>query len=552
MSRAPHLRGFLGEVLAAIEGAEMSLEEALALLEPADRTEILELLDIEQSLESPRDFIARLVPREPPPDHTRPLTEFFQRARHGQVREAHSWPPRHGKTVTIMRCLAWWIVNHPADTCAYVTFADRQARSKSRIIRELVERAGVKLAKSSRSLNEWRTEQGGGLLAAGARAGVNGQGIQGVFVYDDPYRTLADAHSPALRETIQETFEGTVLTRLEGGSVLVVHTRWHVDDLIGWLEREKKWPYINIEAIAPDPAQDPGAKPDPLGRKPGTALWASKYPIEICSGPCGHNGHLDDIRQQVGAYVWGALYGGRPPRRGGSVFHDATFYDPETFRLDGHRIGHGVDPAATAKESADWSVILTGGILGQGGLSRLYLLDYFTDQIEVPDLVEKAIPFTNDWPGAPMFVEATGGFKAVPQSIRKVDLIVRQAEHEKAIAKWHEAVAEGRADPKAPPPLPPPRVNVKPVYPTRDKLLRCQAVAAAWNAGRVLVPKGAPWVPGFVARIRAFTGLDGGQDDDADALAHLWNGLWRSLMGTGMSGVMLIEAPHQSYVGADA
>lgn len=544
-SIAPRLSAAIEELLAL---DEQSLEEALASFPPHERAELEDLLAAEAEVEPAADFLARLVPTEPPPGHTRLLIDFFERARHEAIREAHSMPPRHGKTVTIMRCVAWWIATNPADTCAYVTYSSDQARSKSRIIRELVQRAGVTLMRGSSNLKEWRTEQGGGLIAEGAMGGLTGKGFQGVVVFDDPYKSLIDAASPRSRAKIQELFEAAITTRLEGASILVMHTRWDVNDLIGWLEKEKRWKVVNIEAIAPDVANDNLALPDPLGRAPGEALWPEVYPVAICSGPCGHNGHLDDIREQVGPYVWSALYCGRPPRRGGSVFGDPTQFQLATFQLDGHRTGVGVDPAITASTSADYSVLMVGAMVGRGTDARLYILDVVRRQVELPDLVLLAMPLTEQWPGSPMFVEAVGGFKGVPQSIQRTDETVRKMEHERVLAKWHEDHPGEAANGNAPP-LPPPRVHVVPVYPTRDKLLRAQPVAAAYLAGRVLVPTDAPWAAALIAELRAFTGVGDDHDDQVDALAHLWNGLYRGVTDLTISGVMVAD-DFTTYVAA--
>lgn len=525
----------LGEDLIG-EIDEITLEEALASLPEDERDELTDLLDDEAGRESPEAFMERLVPSEPPPDHTVLLRDFFKRARRQQIREAHSMPPRHAKTVTIMRCLAWWIVTAPKDMCAYVTYSSTQARKKSRIIRELVERAGVVLQRGSRSLEQWQTREGGGLHAVGAKGGLTGNGYSGVVVYDDPYKSLIDAASATERDKIQELFQAAVMTRLEGASVLVMHTRWHAQDLIGWLETEKKWKVVNIEAIAP--ANDNLlAAPDPLGRQPGEALWPALFPVARCQGPCHHNGHLEDIREQVGPYIWDALYRGRPPRRGGSVFgEDAGRFTLAEFQISGHRVGMGVDPAATESTSADYSVIVVGAMLGRGADSRLWILDVVRRQVELPDLVRATLPLTNRWPGAPLFCEAVGGFKYVPQTIRDVDLTVRKKEHTAAVAAWEEAGRVGGV-----PPIAPPRVKVVPVYPTADKLLRAQAVAAAYNAGRVLIPVDAPWAAALVAELRAFTGVGDANDDQVDALAHLWNGLFRTAAGNVIGGVMTAD-----------
>ena len=91
-------------------------------------------------------------------------------------------------------------------------------------------------------------------------------------------------------------------------------------------------------------------------------------------------------------------------------------------------------------------------------------------------------------------------------------------------------------------------LEIEPVYPTLDKLLRAQAVAAAYAAGRVRFPLGRngepppPWVAKVIAVLRAFTGVKDPHDDDVDALAHLWNGLFRS-GGNVALGVPIVIGP---------
>jgi predicted phage terminase large subunit-like protein len=61
-----------------------------------------------------------------------------------------------------------------------------------------------------------------------------------------------------------------------------------------------------------------------------------------------------------------------------------------------------------------------------------------------------------------------------------------------------------------------------------DKFMRMQGVAAAWNAGRVLVPAGPderfPWRKEFLEELEDITGVGDEIDDQGDALTHLWNG----------------------------
>jgi predicted phage terminase large subunit-like protein len=52
-----------------------------------------------------------------------------------------------------------------------------------------------------------------------------------------------------------------------------------------------------------------------------------------------------------------------------------------------------------------------------------------------------------------------------------------------------------------------------------DKFVRAQPVAASWNAGKVALPRTAPWVNAFVSEVLGFTGIADPHDDQVDALA---------------------------------
>lgn len=47
--------------------------------------------------------------------------------------------------------------------------------------------------------------------------------------------------------------------------------------------------------------------------------------------------------------------------------------------------------------------------------------------------------------------------------------------------------------------------------------MRAQAASAAWNAGRVFVPDGAPWADAFVGELLDFSGINDAHDDQLDA-----------------------------------
>jgi predicted phage terminase large subunit-like protein len=50
-----------------------------------------------------------------------------------------------------------------------------------------------------------------------------------------------------------------------------------------------------------------------------------------------------------------------------------------------------------------------------------------------------------------------------------------------------------------------------------DKFVRALRYAAAWNAGKVFVPRDAPWLNDFLSEHASFTGVNDKRDDIIDA-----------------------------------
>jgi predicted phage terminase large subunit-like protein len=476
--------------------------------------------------ESATEFINRIAPTEPPPWHIMPIIDVVEQARLRPVRVRIDMAPGHSKTTTLLRLIAWWLSpgKSPGDLCAYVTYSDEQARTKSQIAKEALERSGGFLDPQKDSDGHWITGAGGGLIAKGAGGGVTGKRIPGLLIYDDPYKDVSEARSEAINSRIIDRFKAVAFTRLQGGSIIVLHTRWAQDDLIGYIDRHLKWDRISVPALAdevgsatPGGSGDSRTGTDFLGRKLGEPAWPEKYPYELCLEKdgsrkiCGHDGHLVEIRKTLGEHLWSALYQGKPRPLGTQIFHEPARYrlrigpegEPSEFAWTGKRGVISVDPAATAKTSADYSVIATVAMDGFGLDARMWIYDLVRLQCEIPDLVSRArrIQLQRRLLCA---VEAVGGFKGVGQSMRMIS------------ARDTDGRQLGT-------------LRVVDVNPgSRDKFTRAQPCAAAWNDGRIFVPIDTDWADGLIERMMRFTGMASGtEDDEIDAIGQAWNLLYR-------------------------
>jgi len=204
----------------------------------------------------------------------------------------------------------------------------------------------------------------------------------------------------------------------------------------------------------------------------GKALWPEQRPLSF----------LTTLREELGEYDWASLYQGEPRTKGGAVFGDVHLYDPKSINWNGSRVALGVDCAYSAKTHANYSVGLV--LVELGGL--YYLREVQRHQVK------------------------TEPFKAVLDSLRKTYSIRK--------SRWYTSTTEeGTAE----------LLGVTPELARGDKFVRAQPVAAAWNAGKVLVPEKAPWADAFVSEVVSFTGIDDPKDDQVDALAAAYDVLAR-------------------------
>lgn len=313
---------------------ELSLPESDIVDDVAEASEREAELRESIADESVMDFVPWCTPKFKPPAHLSEYVDVLQRALLGEPQRVvvHA-PPQHTKTDTTLHGFAWGLKRNPAMQLAYSTYGDRLARKKSRRTRNFVQRCGVELA--TLNLNDWTTTAGGGLLATGVCGPLTGFSKIDVLVIDDPYKNRMEAESPVRRQAIEEWFDDVVDTRTWPlSSVLCFMTRWHPDDLAGYLIKNHGFRYICLPALRDD----------------GTALWPEgSWPAPRL---------LE--KQQRSPYTFASLFQGRPRPRGATVFGPPTVFT-EPFKV--YRSGFGVDLSYSTKTSAHWSIAIEGRIV---------------------------------------------------------------------------------------------------------------------------------------------------------------------------------------------
>lgn len=422
------------------------------------------------------DAVPRFSPHLTRPYWLAPLADVLRRAFLAScglglpVRACVSVPSQHGKTSEIEAALVTWIENRLQDQLLYVTYNEDTARDRGREIRDLARIAGIETRDDSRSIVTWDTPQGGGIRC---RALVGGQvtGMKGLrfIVIDDPYKDRAQAESAAHRKAVRGAFTGNIFSRLHPRtSVLINHTRWHEDDLIGWLKKTHpdRWEFVNLPAI----------------NDAGEALWPEGQPLELLAE-----------KREMSEYDWWSIYMGQPRSRDGKVFQGVRYFDTLPSH---HRVAIGVDLAYSGKTSSDWSVAV---VMAESG-GRYYVLDVVRRQVSASVFASDLAQLQRSYPAAPTVMYASGRDWEQIEVMRRLGVSIHgiPASVDKFVraqplsAKWNDRIsAEGIVE----------------------------------REGLVYLRSGAHWLGQYTSVLMDFTGHGDDHDDDVDATVAAFDAL---------------------------
>lgn len=376
----------------------------------------------------------------------------------GGGRIAISVPPRHGKSWFLSQWVpTWFLANWPTSRVILTTYEANFAATWGRRVRNIVAdvgaRVGLYLADDSTAANNWATSVGGGMVTAGVGGPITGKGFN-LGIIDDPHKNWQEAQSETTRKMVQDWFDSTFYTRAEpGATIVVIHTRWHADDLIGYLKREKPsdgWFHIRIPAIAEEDL-------DPVGRMAGDALCPERYDIDA----------LERIKANLSAMMWAALFQQRPSPAEGTVFLREKWKHYKVMPKCNF-ILQSWDTASKKNYDAAYSVCQTWGVSELGAV----LIDQWRQRVEYPQLRKQLeIQYLKYRPNVILIEDRDSG-----------QALLQAAQQETSLP-------------------------VIGIYPDMDKVIRAQAVSPWHESGRVWVPWITPetqWVGDLIENAAMF------------------------------------------------
>jgi predicted phage terminase large subunit-like protein len=437
--------------------------------------ELLETLQKRRSIRRSLTEWCRFCGYEPARHH-KLLIDKLEKVSAGEItRLAVFMPPGSAKsTYSSILFPPWYVAQHPQHQIITASntaeLAARWGRKVRNYLNEHQLTLGCGLASDSQAADRWQTSAGGEYIAVGVGGTVTGWRGD-LVVIDDPIKGREQADSEEIRAKQWEWYTDDIYSRLKpGGRIVLIQTRWHEDDLAGRIltaatEGRDKWEVLSLPALAEED--------DPLGRKPGEALWPDWENLE----------HLELKRLISGPRTWSALYQQRPAPEEGDYFK-AEWLRPYVHQPALETLAvYGASDYAVTANGGDYTVHVVVGVDPEG---NMYLLDMWRKQASSDVWIEAFCSLVKQYHPRE-WAEEQGQIKA------GVGPFIDRMQRDRQAFVYRRA------------------------FPVRaDKAVRAQSIRGRMAQGGLYVPQRAEWFADLRSELLSFPA--GKHDDIVDAL----------------------------------
>lgn len=305
-----------------------------------------------------------------------------------------SAPPRHGKSVFTTRGLTPWVLgSHPSWETIVATSTQDLANYFGVEVRRIINDPEyqaifpeLQIDKSSNAVDHMATLTRGGYKLIGVGGGLPGRGAN-ILIADDLLASRTDAQSETVMNSLWSWFNSVAMNRLQpGGGVIVMNTRWEVDDVIGRIkatDTKHKWKEFSYAALA---------EGDEAHRKDGDALIPHYFTKEMLEA------ERDRLIAAGKERDWLSLFQQRPTKESGDFFkaENFSFIPIKDYPAKKDLVWYmGGDFAASVKTSADKTALVPFGVDKKGDI---YLApDAVLARMESSKVVARTVELMRDY-----------------------------------------------------------------------------------------------------------------------------------------------------------
>ena len=337
-------------------------------------------------------------------------------------------PPRHGKSqlVSIM-FPAWFLGRNPGKKVMMVSHTTDLAVDFGRKVRNLIATDAYKsifpdvaLAVDSKSAGRWNTSAGGEYYACGIGSSIAGRGAD-LLLIDDPHseQDVINGNFEVFEKAYEWFTYGARTRLMPGGSVAIIQTRWHMDDLTGRVvvdmsqnDKADQYEIVEFPAILEVPNKDDSG----YTQKP---LWPEFFDLDA----------LLRTKASMPTFQWNAQYQQEP------TAEEASIVKREWWQSWGDKkpplceyIIMSLDAAAESHNRADFTALTTWGVFlnEETSVYNIILLNSIKKRMEFPELKALAMEEYAKWEPDSFIVEKKNSGTALYQEMRRMGLPVQE------------------------------------------------------------------------------------------------------------------------------
>ncbi len=307
---------------------------------------------------------------------------YIQSQRHELPNLLLEAPPQHGKSRVAAELFPAWLLGvNPGLRIVVATYTFNLAKKRNMSIQRILSNPMYKKLFPATRLRTGNDPVEGektaeGFEVVGKKGSMRFVGVGGsltgfsadIGIIDDPYKDMAAARSKVQNDAVVEWYNSVFRTRMSKVSgVIMMLTRWTVNDLAGQCSRKGGWKEIKYQAI----------------NKEGEALVPALHPIE----------QLHVRKKELPAVIWEAMYQQNPFIQGGNIIKEEwlQYYSqlPDHMR----KIYITGDTAQKVAEHNDYSVFSVWAVKDD----QLYWLDMWRGKVTAPGLRDAAVAIWDKW-----------------------------------------------------------------------------------------------------------------------------------------------------------